>query len=749
MKIQQRLAASLAALLIIFAGFPAFTAKANELQESEESLTATSISANELDSSSDVNSSDEMETPTIEDSPLSPDQDLPETESAIREEASLSSDIEPQEGESCVAKESSLSPDQEIPEAAPVTALCSDVAISAIAPAFDAYIEYAEQGYRVMGVLAEFYPDTVSVRPQYSLDKDAWHDCVMEWNLNGLGSANNSGLQKQACLHVNQEPFKSYLAGKIDRFYLRLHIVRENGISYDSQTAMIERGEPQPLPDDIQVSARFAPSLIVKVRETNPIRFYSYGKYQLTISADASAEDVTAMLPNSLPVEIMLQKEGQDMLGIAECPVTWKSLSLPRLTAGESIIVQDAAEEIVVPAGTLVNSPWGIFRLDNPLSFDQNPATDEVRLVLNVVEQGAAPTGVLCCENEGLKMAFSLKPTGATSIRAYTFCEGASEWTPLADLPFLEAASAQLSTANSGYTLVLDNSAEPYRSYLAAEKAGDTPSPFLVGLKIEGGVYNGQQLILPWPNTYPLPPHLPSIGGSGGNESNAGSGNKNDSTPEGQRPDLPQDADEEKKEQAWNISRNTQHKQEKDSSGFSHESQKEEKEKTADVSLETVNAQAQATPDLTQNTQENTEEKQQDRSQSSKKQQDRKAQEARQETAGSTAKSDKKAPDKPKSDAASAKGLQEYKYMPEESDTLLQSPVTTQYSNHTGIEENSTMVNETAVNARHSHHGPLLPVMTAAALAAICVTAISAKMTGGGIIGKAAKRILHVLHKQY
>lgn len=62
-------------------------------------------------------------------------------------------------------------------------------------------------------------------------------------------------------------------------------------------------------------------------------------------------------------------------------------------------------------------------------------------------------------------------------------------------------------------------------------------------MKIEGGVYDGRQLVLAWPDTYRLPPALPKIGGTGGNESNAGSDNNADSTEEGQRPHLPQEPD--------------------------------------------------------------------------------------------------------------------------------------------------------------------------------------------------------------
>ena len=142
-------------------------------------------------------------------------------------------------------------------------------------------------------------------------------------------------------------------------------------------------------------------------------------------------------------------------------------------------------------------------------------------------------------------MSFHLKPTGATSIRAYTLSEGSSKWEEISEHLLLDAVNAQPSTANSGYASVLDSNQEPYRSYLEAVNAGKDPVPFFVGLKIEGGVYNGRQLILAWPNTYDPPLDLPEVGGSGGNQGNAGAGNKDDSTDEGQRPNLPQNQENE------------------------------------------------------------------------------------------------------------------------------------------------------------------------------------------------------------
>lgn len=404
-------------------------------------------------------------------------------------------------------------------------------------PDFHAHIEYSHQGYVVKGTFSDFPADIRDIRPLYSTDGKTWESSDNNWDLHWLGDEEAlEKLRNQICLYSNNEPLKSYLEEKTDRFFLKLRLTMENGIESETKTATIERGAPQPLPEDLNPIAAFAPSLSVLQR--NP--FLCYGKYQITVRADSTAEEIAALLPDTLPVEIQLQKEIDHVTeGTIDCPVRWKPLTLPRLTAGESVTIMDAAEEIVTPADTMLHTPLGIFELKESLRIHQYGLTDEIRLVLNVIAEDEKPTGILTEENTGLELAFNLKASGATAIHAYTWTEGDSEWTEIHGCPLLEAVNAQPSTENSGYTPILRKDREPYRSYLAAKAAGHTPTPFLIALKIEGGVYDGRELILSWPDTYELPLQLPSLSGSGGNEGNAGSDNAGSSTPGGQRPSLP------------------------------------------------------------------------------------------------------------------------------------------------------------------------------------------------------------------
>lgn len=399
-------------------------------------------------------------------------------------------------------------------------------------PPFSAYIGFSGQGYAVFGDMT--FPDgTCRVQNLYSLDGENYEVYDWEWQIPVVSGC--AIKTPQVCLKANNEPLKSYLAGTLDRFYLKLHITKDDGTTYESEAAVIERNRaPQPVPDDLALGARFDSSM--RVFDRNKHRFYN--KYQLSVKEHATVDEIASYLPETLPVQVQVG----DGICVVDCPVTWKPLTVTELTPGKSVIIADAAEPVSVPAGTLLDTPIGVFQLDEPLLLgDGQVGANEVQLTLNVISADEKPTGSLAVDRGALKIALTWKPTGATAIRAYTLTEGETEWVEIQGQPLEKTLNAQLSTPNGGAT-ILDADAALIRSYLEAVAAGNTPTPFLVGIKIEGGVYDGKQLVLPWPKAYGNDlPYLPEItGGSGGNEGNAGSGNKDDSTDEGQRPNLPQ-----------------------------------------------------------------------------------------------------------------------------------------------------------------------------------------------------------------
>lgn len=439
-----------------------------------------------------------------------------------------------------------------------LTVMCVFFAVSAAkadapaeeAPMFYANIEYSPQGYIVKGTFTEFPPDINRAETLYSLDGETYLASGEEWNITKWSDGpwtdwsedRLESFQNQTCLHSNSEPLKSYLAGDLDRFYVKLRLTRANGVTYETQGAAIDRGTPRPLPEDMTAYAVFAPSM--RVRTFRPFSYY--GRYEITVREDMTPEEIAAFLPDTLPIEVQIQQGIVHIAdGIVDCPVSWKPLEGLSLTAGESVTILDAAEEIFVPGGTMLNTPLGTFQLDEPLGIDplgsnqKDLFMDEVRLVLNVTAIDSSLSGALSCDFNGFSVAFHQKPTGASAIQAYTLAQGEDEWTQLPGLPLLEAVNSQPSTPGSGYTYVLDNTHELYRSFMAANAAGEEPSPFLIGIKIEGGIFDGQSLVLPWPETYEIPLALPKLGGSGGNEANAGSGNQGGGTPQGQRPTLP------------------------------------------------------------------------------------------------------------------------------------------------------------------------------------------------------------------
>lgn len=453
------------------------------------------------------------------------------------------------------------------------------------------------QNYMVEATLAESNLDTSLVQPLYSLDGEAWQDCGDAWDVCPFDG------KYKFRLYANCEPLEGYLKGKLNRFYLKLRITRENGTTYETQPAVIDRGDPRPIPENISASAAFSPDMAVI--KTKPFDYY--GGYQITVGEHATAEEISAYLPDTLPVKISLAKEKKSYAeGIVSCPVRWKPLTLPRLTAGESVTIEDAAEEITVPKGTRVTTPMGIFELNEALPLDEpsdnnpHPLTDEVRLTFNVISQAENPTGVLSEERAGLEMAFHFKPTGATAIHAYTYSEGDSRWTEIPGLSLLEAVNAHPSAKNSHYALVIPSTLEPYRSYLKAQAAGNQPAPFLVGLKIEGGIYAGKQLVLPWPATYDAPVKLPDMGGSGGNYNNAGTDNKNDSTESGQRPNLPYTPDHKTQATArpYHAQKNSQNTS-KDRDGKNHTSSRSKKNTTANGQNSTLTAYSESAPQTT------------------------------------------------------------------------------------------------------------------------------------------------------
>lgn len=505
-KIRQKSVALLTVALLLSGCFPAFTTKADGIPEApavkqsnaqvsdeetageettEEASSPETAETEEAETQPPVEEETEDpedETETVEDEETETETDAeketkdPEEEIEDTEEETDAEEETKTTGEEetePLAEEEAEIPTEEETTATPIqeaNSLTKEAAfpIPDEPPAFDAHIEYSYGGYQVIGTFTDFTPDITRIETLYSLDGKNWQtNPSFDWNLYGQ----LEGLKNQPCLFATKEPLKSYLAGKADRIYVKLRITKKNGLSYETQCATIDRGGLQPIPEGTEYRASFSSDILASesVPGKPPQYRRRYGKYQLTVFADTTAEELSALLPDTLPVQVELDR-GADFMAISvvDCPVTWKPLSLPPLSPGESATISDAAEEIIVPEGTLLSTPIGTFRLDRPLSLDNPPSTDEVRLVLNVTED-RNPAGVLREGTNGLEIALHHNATGAASIEAYVMTEGESKWTPLPDVSLLEELNqpSTANSANSGYALVLPGDQEPYRSYLA------------------------------------------------------------------------------------------------------------------------------------------------------------------------------------------------------------------------------------------------------------------------------------------
>lgn len=556
MKIRKKLIAMTVLLLIMADVFPVFTARAEDTPQEtreigeeepcgspeEEEAEGTGESSCGQPEDGTLPEEEEMEG-AGESSCRQPEDDtLPEEEEIEGTGEGVSGMPE----ESVLQEKLSVLSDGSLPQEPETAAEGADVPDMHEELAFSADIANTSQGWIVKGVFTEFPADIIHIQPLYALDDGIYRECGIEWDRQMIEAFCVAEKKSMTCLYGLHEPLKGYLEEKTDRFYLKLRLTSEEGCIYETQAAVIERKVQQPSQGEIRAEAMFGPDVRM-LGGVRPNR-YVYGAYHLTVPVGASAEDIAALLPDTLPVEVQFfrktgDKEENVATGIVDIPVAWKNVPVPQLTAGESVTVPDAAEKIIVPEGTTVRTPAGIFELDEPLGLDGQGKTDEVRLVLNIISKGASLTGALSEDSPGLEIAFHRKPTGAAAIRAYIFEQGDQKWSELSGLTLLEEINGQPLTPQSGHALILRADQEPYRSYLAATEAGEVPEPFYIGVKVEGGVYDGQQLVLAWPDTYDVPLELPKVGGQGGNENNAGASDKGDSTAEGQRPGLSQEPD--------------------------------------------------------------------------------------------------------------------------------------------------------------------------------------------------------------
>lgn len=420
-------------------------------------------------------------------------------------------------------------------------------------PAFTAKIQLDSQGYHeIVGKFTELPPNVARVRPMYSLNGQDYQpineEYFNDWYLNSMGTENVQEqffLENQVCALSYHEPLKSYRAMKLDHFYIRLQITTEIGETYHTQATFIARGEPQPLPENTTAYATFPFTMRVPEEYEQPT--YPYGQYQITAKENATAEEIGKLLPDMLPIEVqILQKDSDELLtwGRVNCKVMWKALPPLSLTAGEAMTIPDAIHSIAIPAGAEVATPLGTYILPTPLSFSKPGINDKVQLVIDAVPKDGKPE-VSLRENDffntrgdygALSLAFHQKPSGATSIKAYSFVNEDENWEEICDLLNYRDLNHNQSASLYGFVNLLHPNESPLSDYLRGEIPG-----FFIGLKIEGGTFDGEQVILPWPGDYNPPKEIFEPDSSEGNRGDVGSGGdeQDNAGNSGHRPNLP------------------------------------------------------------------------------------------------------------------------------------------------------------------------------------------------------------------
>ncbi len=392
-------------------------------------------------------------------------------------------------------------------------------------PGFSAEMVYSYEGWSIYGTLGAITADMAQIIPCYSFDGENYvaegDNC---WNI-------VQDELRQKAFFPNEKPISEFLAERTDFFSVRLEITYTDGGTAVTQAVEFKRSAPRLLPDEYNVDAWYEGSVRIN---GSPFS----GRYHFTVSPTATADELAALLPKTVPVELQLGRTDDRTrhTAVVYYTVTWPA----ELPTGDGGDIQIWADKVEPPKSCTVNLGTEVYILAPPeiagrfapLQADLHLATDDdrtVQLTENDTEQG------------GILATFLHKPTGATAIVVEYSTDG-KNWTELGDvLPSAPLEQAQPKMVSHTVCAMLGD-AQPLTDYTNGDISG-----FYVRLRVEGGALSGYTEAAAWPTDYEyVPPRDDSSDdGSGGNSGNIGSGNNSgdSSTSGGQRPDLPPDGD--------------------------------------------------------------------------------------------------------------------------------------------------------------------------------------------------------------
>ena len=318
----------------------------------------------------------------------------------------------------------------------------------------------------------------------------------------------------------------------MDCFYFKLEITYGDGSTAFTQTKTFERAGPAPLPKEYQLASWYGPGVLDQA--------LGRGQYHFTVPSTATAAELAALLPDRVPVELQIYRQGDPTrhTALVEYAVSWPEQPLFDGSTDADVI----AASITPPKTCTVTLGTKVYEVAPPAILPENGA--ELRATFHPATAAEATQVLLSVDNnaekKGIRATFPQKPTGATAIIPEYSLDGRTGWVPLADvLP--SAPLESVPPRFESYTLgILDGATPPLADYASGAIAG-----FYVRLRVEGGVLAGTTQAVAWPASYDyVPPRDDSQDeGSGGNNGNIGSGNTegNSSSNGGQRPDLPEE----------------------------------------------------------------------------------------------------------------------------------------------------------------------------------------------------------------
>lgn len=229
------------------------------------------------------------------------------------------------------------------------------------APAFTAELVHRWEGWGLYGTLSEMTEDITAIVPCYSMDgEDYIPEEYNAWQLDSY----DPDLLRQQCFGQIESPLKEFLAEEIDRFYVKLQITYEGGSIVLTEAVPFDRAGPAPLPAEYQVQAWYAVPIRNISCEPPSIR----GQYHFTVPNTATPEELKALLPQTVPVELQIYRDGDPTRyeAVVDYAVQWQEVPPPSTNA------EVLAASVTPPEACAVTIGSVVYRVKPPEILPEN-----------------------------------------------------------------------------------------------------------------------------------------------------------------------------------------------------------------------------------------------------------------------------------------------------------------------------------------------------------------------------------------